>query len=145
MDRPWQGKTVLIIEDSDLMIEELTSIYRKSGMNVVGCAKNGIAGIEKANNLNPDLVSLDIIMPVMDGIECYRKLVASKSDQKVLLVSALAREDRVVAAFEGEIDLDIFVEKPVSFSTMEDRLAYVFRTEDGSDTADESGESVSTP
>ena len=72
-----EGKSVLIVDDSDRIREELRSEYSEQGFKVVGECENGLQAIEfLEEHPNIDLVSLDIIMPEMDGIECYRAIRA---------------------------------------------------------------------
>jgi len=59
-------KKALIVEDSTVMRMMLKRILRNNGYEIVGEADNGLTGVEKYQELNPDLVTMDITMPVMD-------------------------------------------------------------------------------
>jgi two-component system chemotaxis response regulator CheY len=88
----------LIVDDSPRVRSELRQLLGRLGWNIVGEAVNGVEALEMAEELKPDLVTLDIIMPEMDGIECYRELRKLSQPPRCLLISVLAAESRVVAA-----------------------------------------------
>src|SRR6478752_9429720 len=93
----------LIVDDSPKVRSELRLLLSRMGWNIVGEAENGIEALELTEELKPDLVTLDIIMPEMDGIECYRELRRLSHSPRCLLISVLAAEPRVVAAYGHEI------------------------------------------
>lgn len=114
-----EGKSVLIVDDSDHIRGELRSAYSAQGFKVVGECINGLEAIEfLEENPNTDLVSLDVIMPEMDGIECYRKIRELGLNTRVLIVTALASESRFISAFEEEIKTSHFLSKEL----LEDEL-----------------------
>lgn len=102
---------VLIVDDSDQVKQVLRLNLEDLGHTVVGQASNGIEALELVNQLHPDLVTLDIIMPEMDGIECYRKLRTLAHPPRCLIISALSNEPRVIQAFDQEILPDHFLPK----------------------------------
>ncbi len=80
---------VLIVDDSRLVRLTIKTILdRAEGFEVVGEAENGREGVDLARELNPDVVTLDIEMPVMNGIECLRRL-RILSPAKVIVLSSL--------------------------------------------------------
>lgn len=123
MERPWEGKTVVIVEDHDETRRQLKSLYAEVGLNIVGEAKDGIEALEVVGATKPDLVSLDIIMPNMDGIECYRNLKKKHPHMQFFFVSALSSEHRVTECFAEEIGLERFIQKPLKKDVLESRLA----------------------
>ena len=70
---------VLIVDDSKTSRRILKNFLTQFGHEVVGEAENGEMGVEMYKNLKPDVVTLDITMPVMDGVEALRKIRASGS------------------------------------------------------------------
>ncbi len=92
-------KRVLIIDDAMFMRKSLGLMLEKNGFEVVGEAENGEVGVKKYMELKPDLVTLDITMPVMDGISALRELKKADSDVKVIMVSAMGQEAYVREAF----------------------------------------------
>lgn len=123
MERPWQGKSVVVVEDHEETRRQIKTLYAEVGLNIVGEAKDGIEAIEVVGATKPDLVSLDIIMPNMDGIECYRSLKNSHPHTQFFFVSALSSEHRVTECFSEEIGLERFIQKPLKKDVLESRLA----------------------
>jgi len=85
-------KTVLIVDDSALMRSILKDILTCNGYNVVGEARNGRIGVEKYKELNPDIVTMDVIMDEMDGIAALRQIRRYNSNAKVVMVSSMGQE-----------------------------------------------------
>lgn len=104
---------VLIVDDSRLMRNLLTSIIQKdSDIQVVGGADNGVEALDKIRDLRPDVVALDLNMPVMDGLTVLREAKTRKLDPTFLVISSLAKENAQItldAISLGAID---FISKP---------------------------------
>ena len=111
----WSGHTVVIVDDMPKVIDRLRNLYSEIGLEVVGVAHNGIEALTVIKEQQPDLVSLDIIMPEMDGIECYRKLrdgaEFSHKRPRMFFVTYLATEPKFLAAYREEIPEHLFVAK----------------------------------
>ena len=90
----WQDKTVLVVDDSPGIRTTLTATFKSMGLKPVGSVENGVKALEFIEKEKPDVVSLDIIMPEMDGIECYRKIREFYPDVDILIVSCLASEQK---------------------------------------------------
>ena len=75
------AKNILICDDAAFMRMMIKDILTKNGYNVAGEAENGAKGVEKYNELKPDLVLMDITMPEMDGIEALKAIKASDAGQ----------------------------------------------------------------
>ena len=88
---------VLIIDDSMFIRKQIAQILTSEGFEVVGQAGDGVEGLEMYKELHPnvDLVTLDITMPNMDGVTCLQKIVDFDDKAKVIMVSALGKEDLV--------------------------------------------------
>jgi len=124
-ERKFAGKTVLIVDDSDSVRKRLEATYSALGFQIVGSVADGVEAIGEFEKLRPDLVSLDIIMPVMDGIECYRKLT-KLGCENCLFVSALGNDRNVIDAYQKEIASWRFVGKPVQSVQLIDALEVCF-------------------
>lgn len=86
---------VLIIDDAAFMRLSLKTMLQKNGIEVAGEAENGIVGVEKYKELNPDLVTMDITMPDMDGIECLKEIKKLNPNAKIIMISAMGQENKV--------------------------------------------------
>ena len=86
---------VLVVDDSMFIVKQLGQILTSEGFEVVGTAADGAQGVEMFKDLRPDVVTMDITMPVMDGVSALEKIVEFDKDAKVIMVSALGKEDIV--------------------------------------------------
>ena len=87
---------VLIVDDAAFMRMMIKDILTKNGYNVVGEAENGAKGVEKYNELKPDLVLMDITMPEMDGIAALKAIKASDAGATVIMCSAMGQQAMVI-------------------------------------------------
>lgn len=92
---------VLIVDDSLVMRRNLKVILKQGGHEVVGESKNGKQAYMDYINLKPDIVTMDITMPVMNGIESVKKIVGSHPEAKIIMISALAQKKMVYEALEN--------------------------------------------
>lgn len=102
--------TVLICDDAVLMRTMVADILQQAGFEVVGEAESGVQAVEKYKLLRPDLVTMDIVMPDMGGIDAVREICKHDPNAKVLMCSAMGQQALVVEAIQaGAKD---FVVKP---------------------------------
>lgn len=84
---------VLIVDDSAFMRNTIKSlIVRDPEIVVVGTASDGIEALEKIESLKPDIITLDVEMPRMNGLEALRAIMASSNPLPVIMVSSLTTE-----------------------------------------------------
>jgi len=104
---------VLIVDDALFMRTMIKDILNGTGRyQVIGEAANGQEAIKKFQELQPDLITMDIVMPIMDGIEAARTILKQDPTVKVVMVSALGQEPLVIESIaSGAKD---FVVKPFS-------------------------------
>ncbi|MGQ0814671.1 MAG: response regulator [Gemmatimonadota bacterium] len=103
-------RTVLICDDAVFMRTMLSDILTQAGFAVIGQAQTGAEAVDKFKELQPELVTMDIVMPDMGGIEAVRKIIADYPDAKILMCSAMGQQSLVVEAIQaGARD---FVVKP---------------------------------
>lgn len=95
------GKQVLIVDDAAFMRMMLKDILTKNGYVVVGEGTNGKDGVEKYNSLKPDLVTMDITMPEMDGITALKAIRQADPGAKVIMCSAMGQQAMVVEAIQS--------------------------------------------
>lgn len=82
---------LLIVDDSNIIRSRIERIYTEnSGIEVVGKAANGRIAVQLATQLDPDIVTMDLTMPKVDGVACIEKLRELKPHIKILVVSALS-------------------------------------------------------
>lgn len=101
---------ILVVDDAAFMRMMLKDIIGKLGHEVVGEATNGKEGIEKYKELSPDLVTLDITMPEMDGISALKGIRAINPDARCIMCTAMGQQSMVLDAVNnGASD---FIVKP---------------------------------
>lgn len=88
-------KTVLVVDDAAFMRVSIKNMISKHGFEVVGEAENGIQAVEKFKELNPDIVTLDITMPEMTGLEALKEIMKINPNAVVVMCSALGQESMV--------------------------------------------------
>ncbi|AEH53551.1 MULTISPECIES: response regulator [Heyndrickxia] len=92
---------VLIVDDAKFMRMTLAKMLENGGHTVVGEAENGQRAIELYREVRPDVVTMDITMPEMTGIEAVKKIVREFPDAKIIICSALGQQKLVVEAIES--------------------------------------------
>jgi len=104
------GTKVLIVDDAAFMRMMLRDILAKNGFEVVGEADNGKVAVQMYSELKPDVVTMDITMPEMDGIAAVKEIKAADPSAKVVMVSAMGQQAMVIEAIRsGAAD---FIVKP---------------------------------
>jgi two-component system, chemotaxis family, chemotaxis protein CheY len=102
--------TVLVCDDALFMRTMVKDILTQAGFTVVGEAENGQQAVELFKKLKPDLVTMDIIMPEMGGIEAVKKIMEADPQARILMCSAMGQQALVLEAIQaGAKD---FVVKP---------------------------------
>jgi two-component system chemotaxis response regulator CheY len=88
---------VLVVDDSMFIAKQLGQIFTSEGFELADTAADGAQGLEKYKALHPnvDLVTMDITMPVMDGVSALEKILEFDKEARVIMVSALGKEDVV--------------------------------------------------
>ncbi len=88
---------VLIVDDSMFVTKQIEQILTSEGFDVAATAVNGQDGLDKYKELYPnvDLVTMDITMPVMDGVSSLEKIIEFDKDAKIIMISALGKQDLV--------------------------------------------------
>jgi two-component system, chemotaxis family, chemotaxis protein CheY len=101
---------VLVIDDSPFIFKAVKKALEPQGFQIVDTASNGKIGIELVEKYNPDIVTLDITMPVMDGIETAKVLCQKYPNIKLIMLSAMG--DEVLVNEAKEIGIKHFLLKP---------------------------------
>lgn len=95
------GKRILVVDDAAFMRMMIKDILTKNGYVVVGEADNGLNAIEKYNEFKPDLVTMDITMPEMDGIAAVKEIKKSDPNAKIIMCSAMGQQAMVIDAIQA--------------------------------------------
>lgn len=104
------GNRVLVVDDAAFMRMMIKDILKKGGFEVVGEAEDGLKAVEKFKELKPDLVTMDITMPEMDGIAAVKEIRKIDPNAVIVMCSAMGQQAMVIDAIQaGAKD---FVVKP---------------------------------
>ena len=112
---------LMIVDDSNIIRRRIERSQQIDRLRVVGAAANGREALELFERTDPDVVTMDLTMPEMDGIECVERLVALKPELLILVVSALADKSTAVEAIAK--GANGFLCKPFSDRQLNDALA----------------------
>lgn len=116
---------ILIVDDAVFMRKMLANICTSNGYTICGEAENGTQAIEKYKELKPDLVTLDITMPDMNGIEALKQIISHDPHAKCIMCSAMGQKAMVMESIKaGAKD---FIVKPFQDSTVIDTINRVLR------------------
>lgn len=115
---------VVIVDDSRIFRKMLKAAFVETGHEVIGEAGNGKEALELLTSCTPDLITLDITMPVMDGLEALQKIKELYPAQKVIMVSSAGQKGKVIEALKyGASD---FIQKPFDPDDITAVLAKLF-------------------
>ena len=112
---------LLIVDDSNIMRRRIERSQQFDELQVVGTAGNGLEALEMFRKTDPDVVTMDLTMPQMDGIECISKLVQLKPAVRILVISALA--DKATAVEAMERGANGFLNKPFTDRQLNEAIA----------------------
>lgn len=116
---------ILIIDDSRTSRKMLRNFLKENGYEDVVEAENGVVGVEKYEECQPDLVTMDITMPIMDGLEALEAIMKLDQNAKVIMVTAAGQESKVTTAIkQGASE---FVTKPFDKTALLDAVNKVLK------------------
>lgn len=92
---------ILIADDSKIVVHLLTNMFKELGHNIAGTASNGEEALDKYIELKPDLVTMDITMPKVDGIQATKNILAQDPDALVIVITSHGQEQMIVEAVEA--------------------------------------------
>ncbi|MDR3237823.1 MAG: response regulator [Spirochaetia bacterium] len=111
---------LLIVDDSNIMRKAIGKYLSEFNLEIVGNAENGEKAVELFKEHLPDLVTLDITMPRMDGLTCLSKMMEIKPDARVLIISAL--KDNATAIQAVKLGARGFLSKPFNEKTLQEEI-----------------------
>ena len=116
---------LMIVDDSNIIRRRIERSQQFEDLHVVGSAANGVDAVEMFKKMDPDVVTMDLTMPRMDGIECISQLVALKPAVRILVISALA--DKATAVEAMERGANGFLNKPFTDRQLNEAIAELMR------------------
>jgi two-component system chemotaxis response regulator CheY len=116
---------LMIVDDSNIMRRRIERSQTFEEIELVGTAANGLEALEMFRKMDPDVVTMDLTMPQMDGIECIENLVRIKPAVRILVISALA--DKATAVEAMEKGANGFLNKPFTDRQLNEAIAELIR------------------
>jgi len=119
--------TILLIEDNEMNLDMLSRRLERKGYSVIS-AGDGLSGIEKANQKSPELIIMDLSLPILDGWEAAKKLKADNATKSIPIIALTAhamKGDREKALNAG---CDEYDTKPVNFDRLLEKIRKVTKT-----------------
>ena len=116
---------LMIVDDSNIMRRRIERSQQFDELELIGTAGNGLEALELFRKADPDVVTMDLTMPQMDGIECISQLVALKPSVRILVISALA--DKATAVEAMEKGANGFLNKPFTDRQLNEAIAELIR------------------
>jgi two-component system chemotaxis response regulator CheY len=92
------GKRIMIVDDSRALAFQVSGLLEDTDYEVVACCQTGEDAIAEYENIQPDLVTMDIIMPGMDGLETAHAILEEHPSAKIVMLSSLAYDDTIEEA-----------------------------------------------
>ena len=113
---------IMCVDDSDIIKNKIQHSL-KEGFEVVAKASNGVDALKLFEQHHPDIITMDITMPKMDGLECIRRLKEKDAKVKILVVSALA--DKATALEALKLGAVGFITKPFTNEQLAEALVKI--------------------
>lgn len=104
------GKRIMVVDDSRIVKLQMEELLNNTGYEIVSYCRSGEEAVEQYASVMPDLVTMDIIMPGMDGLETAQAILEEHPEAKIIMVSSLAYDDTFEEA--REIGAKGFINKP---------------------------------
>jgi two-component system chemotaxis response regulator CheY len=117
---------ILIVDDSAFMRRTLRKILEKAGFEVIGEAADGGTAIEKYKELKPDVVTMDITMPGINGIETVKNILAINDKARIIMCSAIGQQGIIIEALQA--GAKEYLIKPFRESLVIETINKVMRT-----------------
>lgn len=121
-------RRLLIADDSNIVRGKIARALGQHGLDIVGLASNGREALELFKATRPEVVTMDLTMPEMDGIECIRQIRALDPKARILVVSALSDKSTAIQALkEGAQG---FLDKPFTEAELSDAIGELLEDTD---------------
>ena len=113
------AKNVLIVDDSEFMRNLLREIL-ETEFEIAGEAENGVEAVELYEEHSPNLVMMDIVMPIRDGIEATTEIKEADSDANIIMCTSIGQEEKMKAAIKA--GADGYITKPFQKPSVMDAI-----------------------
>ncbi len=128
------SKRVVVVDDTAFMRMTLKNLLESFDYEVIGEGSNGYSAVALYKRLKPDIITMDITMPMKDGIEAVKEILAFDPEAKVIMVSAMGQKTKVIdAVTAGATD---FIVKPFRPERLDEALARIEGREPGQKSQD---------
>lgn len=119
-------KNILIVDDSEIIRTQIQQCFKHvfAGIHL---AKNGQDALQKAKSVDPDIITMDLTMPEMDGIKCINKLTDYNSKLKILVISALSDNATCIEALK--LGAQGFLDKPFTDDELKSAIEIMLEDE----------------
>jgi len=88
----------MVVDDSDIIRTKIQNVLDEESFEIVGTATNGLEAVQQFKELQPKIITMDITMPFMDGIETIEKIIEIDDEVRILVVSALSDKATLIKA-----------------------------------------------
>ncbi len=122
---------ILVVDDSILMRNNIKSYIEGLGHKVVGEAKNGAIAVTMCKELNPDLITMDITMPDMDGITAISKIREFNSDVNIIVATSHGQEEIIMKSLQA--GAKGYILKPINESNLSDAIHNIYKIDEKDD------------
>lgn len=120
--------TLMIVDDSNIIRNRIERIFNDGSLQIVATAENGVDAVNKFQQFVPDLITMDLTMPQMDGLECIQNIVGFGTGVSILVVSALA--DKATALQALQYGARGFICKPFGEEELKSALYRLIQMQD---------------
>lgn len=117
-------KTVMVVDDSVFIYEEIKFMLNNTDYEITAYAKSGEEAIELFRTMKPDVVTMDVILPGLDGIDAAREILKIEPGARIVIVSSLAYDETLERA--KEVGASEFLYKPIEKEALVETLDRVY-------------------
>ena len=115
--------SVIIVDDNDMMRSILRGMLRGEEFEVIGEARNGVAAVDIANRLKPDIICLDVMMPEKSGLEALCEIKVARPETAVVMITSSSDPETVQGAIQN--GASGYIVKPFNAAKVLDTLAHI--------------------
>ncbi len=122
---------ILVVDDSILMRNNIKSFVESLGHNVVGEAENGAIAVAMCTELKPDVITMDITMPNMNGMQAIAKIREFNSDVNIIVVTSHGQEEIIMKSLQA--GAKGYILKPINENNLNEAIQNIYKTDETDD------------